>query len=118
VGRASATPRRQVARSAASQYLDCVCGMDWIACGDAALALDPLSGQGILAALRTGIFAAYAAGDWIRGGESSALSRYQGFIDRTRDGYLQARRRYYSEELRWPECTFWQRRREALRPVD
>jgi flavin-dependent dehydrogenase len=117
VGKESVTPRPQVARSAASQYLDCVCGADWIAAGDAALALDPLSGQGILAALRSGIFAAYAAGDWIRGGDSSALSRYRGLIERTRDGYLQARRRYYSEELRWPDCAFWQRRRASPRPV-
>jgi flavin-dependent dehydrogenase len=118
VGKDSVIPRRLVARSAASHYLDCVCGVDWIACGDAALALDPLSGQGILAALRAGIFAAYAAGDWIRGGDSSALARYQCFMERTRDGYLQARRRYYSEELRWPDCAFWQRRREVPRPPD
>jgi flavin-dependent dehydrogenase len=118
LGKDSVTPRWQVARSAASHYLDCVCGVNWIACGDAALALDPLSGQGILAALRSGIFAGYAMGDWIRDGDSSALSRYKGFIERTRDGYLQARRRYYSEELRWRDCTFWQRRREAPRPFD
>src|ERR1700722_1931200 len=104
---------RPVVRSAASQYLNKVCGQNWIAAGVAALALDPLSGQGILAALRSGIFAAYAAGDFLEGGDNSGLSRYQNFIGRTREGYLQARRRYYSQEQRWPHSTFWQRRGET-----
>ncbi len=110
VRRKGVATHRPMVRSAASQYLSSVCGSGWIAAGDAALAVDPLSGQGILAALRSGIFAAYAVGDWVRYGDPSGLSRYQNFMERTREGYFRARRRYYSDEARWPQSAFWQRR--------
>ena len=43
-----------VARSARSQYLDVEFGPGWIAVGDAAMAYDPLSSQGIAKALGHG----------------------------------------------------------------
>ena len=102
--------RGPVVKSAASQHLDTVHGANWLAAGDAALALDPLSGQGILAALRSGIFAAYAAGDLLSKGDESGLPRYRHFIESMRDGYYRSRMRYYGEEQRWPRSEFWQRR--------
>ena len=41
--------------SAASMLRIPLCGSDWIAVGDASMALDPLSGQGVYNALRGGI---------------------------------------------------------------
>lgn len=45
---------------ASGAWLDPVCGEGWIACGDAALAFDPLSSQGLLGALASGVAAARA----------------------------------------------------------
>ena len=38
--------------------------------GDAASSFDPVSGQGILKALRSGVFASYAVADWLRQGDA------------------------------------------------
>jgi flavin-dependent dehydrogenase len=103
-----------IVRSAMSQHAEPVCGSDWLAGGDAAMALDPLSGQGIVAALRSGIFAAYAAGDWLSRGDGAGLARCRLFADRTRRGYSRSQAAYYAEERRWSECEFWKRR---LRPA-
>lgn len=43
---------------ASSGRLDPPCGTGWIACGDAALSFDPIAGQGLFNALRTGMAAA------------------------------------------------------------
>jgi flavin-dependent dehydrogenase len=82
-------------RAANSQHLEPVCGSDWLAAGDAAMALDPLSGQGIVAALRCGIFAGYAAGDWLSRRNKAALVRYRRFIAVALKNYQRVRRRYY-----------------------
>ncbi|MEO8130485.1 MAG: tryptophan 7-halogenase [Bryobacteraceae bacterium] len=111
LSRNSIPTRGPLARSAASQFLTAVCGPDWIAAGDAALALDPLSGQGILAALRSGIFAAYAVGDSLTRGDDSGLCRYADFISFVRTGYVRAREQNYNQEQRWPQSKFWLRRR-------
>ena len=42
--------------------------------GDAAMCYDPVSGQGIIKALRSGIFAAYAIGDLLGNGDVRALA--------------------------------------------
>jgi hypothetical protein len=45
--------------------------------GDAAMCYDLVSGQGIIKALRSGIFAAYAIGDFLGNGDVRGLSRYR-----------------------------------------
>jgi flavin-dependent dehydrogenase len=100
-----------IVRSAMSQHLEPVCGPDWLAAGEAAMALDPLSGQGIVAALRSGIFAAYAAGDGVSGGDSEGLARCRRLAECTRTQYERTRTAYYAEERRWSDREFWKRRR-------
>jgi 2-polyprenyl-6-methoxyphenol hydroxylase-like FAD-dependent oxidoreductase len=78
--------------------------------GDAAMCYDPISGQGIVKALRSGIFAAYATGDFLRDGDVRGLSRYQLMLDREFASYRQALRGYYGQERRWPNRLFWRRR--------
>jgi flavin-dependent dehydrogenase len=102
--------RGPLVRSANSQHLEPVVTEDWMAVGDAALALDPLSGQGILASLRSGIFAAYAAGDVLTRGDGRALPRYQRFIQCALASFQRSRQRYYGEEQRWRSHPFWSRR--------
>jgi flavin-dependent dehydrogenase len=73
---------------------------------------DPISGQGIVKALRSGIFAAYAAADWLRG-DASGLTRYQELAAREFAGYRRTLHRYYRQEMRWPDAPFWLRRHAA-----
>jgi flavin-dependent dehydrogenase len=103
-----------VVRAARSRRLRPAAGEDWLAVGDAASTFDPLSSQGIVKALRSGIFAAYAAGDLLAKGDDAGLRRYRSFIQREFEGYLESRARYYAEETRWPEREFWRRRHAAV----
>lgn len=96
--------------SAATARLSAFHGDDWIAVGDAALSFDPLSSQGMLTALYTGLrggqaLAAHAHGD------PSALDGYARQVHRIRDTYLRHRRDAYHSEPRWPTAPFWSRRR-------
>jgi flavin-dependent dehydrogenase len=106
-----------VVRAARSRRLLPPAGDGWIAVGDAASAFDPLSSQGILKALRSGIFAAYAAGDLLSKGDDAGMKRYPLFISREFAAYLRAREQYYAEERRWPESEFWRRRQELPQPA-
>jgi flavin-dependent dehydrogenase len=81
-----------------------------ICVGDAASSFDPVSGQGILKALRSGIFASYAAADYLRGGDRDSLARYRAFADAEFSAYRQTLREYYAMEQRWRDHPFWRRR--------
>ena len=100
----------EMVRPAGSAYLEEPAGDCWIAAGDAACAHDPLSGQGITRSLRSGILASYAITGFMRNGSASGLRRYRKLIQHGWSGYLAARRRYYLEEQRWPDRSFWRRR--------
>ncbi|CAM2066656.1 Tryptophan 7-halogenase [Sulfidibacter corallicola] len=102
-------PRR---RPAFSQRLDPVTGPGWLATGDAAMAVDPLSSQGICRALSSGIFAGYAVADHLAG-KPLAMRRYRYLIKETFHHYLATRAKYYRMERRWPGERFWQRRHDC-----
>jgi flavin-dependent dehydrogenase len=89
--------------SACSQRLDAIAGPGWLAVGDAASALDPLSSLGIVKALRNAADAAAA----IRAG---AIDAFAQSVAAEYDRYLDTRARYYAMEARWPAAPFWQRR--------
>lgn len=95
-----------------SRRLDPPAGPNWLAVGDAAAIFDPLSSQGILKALRSGIFAAYAIADRLLKARDMELERYQSYVAEEFRGYLRMRARYYREERRWPHSEFWRRRHE------
>lgn len=95
--------------SSASHQLDRLTGDGWLAVGDAATALDPLSSQGISKALRSGIRAAQAIREWLAG-DSRSFESYATAIAAEYDAYLAARSRYYAMERRWNDAPFWQRR--------
>lgn len=102
-----------VVRPSESHHLDVAAGEDWLAAGDAASTFDPLSSQGILKALREGIFASYAIGDRLTRGDDAGLRRYRQFIRAEFDSYRETRTKYYREEQRWPSNEFWRRRHSA-----
>jgi flavin-dependent dehydrogenase len=103
-GYALAEPPRIV--DAGSARLDTVAGDHWLAIGDAAMALDPLSSHGIASALATGIEAAAAI-------VSGSNARYVEVVDVMWNAYLLMRRPMYAAEQRWPSSPFWRRRAEG-----
>lgn len=115
---AGAPPTQHWQRSACSQAATQVYGDDWLAVGDAALAVDPLSSQGIAQALAMGIAAAQAIGRKLDG-DASALARYAESILALRHKFLVARRDIYRRELRFADRLFWRSRqlRVTLSPT-
>jgi flavin-dependent dehydrogenase len=97
-------------RSASSRRLDPSAGLDWLAVGDSVSRFDPLSSQGIVKALRSGIFASYAIGDLLERGDRDGLKRYGRYVEEEFQSYAETRQKYYREEQRWPASEFWRRR--------
>ncbi|NEJ17753.1 FAD-dependent oxidoreductase [Rhizobium leguminosarum] len=81
----------------------------WIAIGDAAWFLDPLSGSGIHRALVDGLAAADVVADYLAGGTMSArayaTAKAMAFFSA-----LKQRQAHYSAEQRWSSSPFWLRR--------
>jgi flavin-dependent dehydrogenase len=99
-----------VIRATPSRRLEPVASNGWLAVGDAASTFDPLSSQGIVKALRSGIFASYAIADLLTRGTDSGLVRYRRYVREEFETYSHARATYYGEERRWPHSEFWRRR--------
>lgn len=89
-----------------------VIGEGWLAAGDAAMALDPLSSIGIGHALASGIHAARVVHGRIGGDEELAAS-YPVDVARHMEHAIGQWRTLYRSERRWPEAPFWQRRHAA-----
>lgn len=102
--------------SANSSRLAQTADHNWLAVGDAAMAFDPLAGQGIYKALESGLLGAKVIREHLSGNAStsSAMGDYVEARNRDFDQYLQLRRVFYARENRWPQSVFWQRR--ALDP--
>jgi flavin-dependent dehydrogenase len=99
-----------VVRSTESRRLEPAAGDNWLAVGDSASRFDPLSSQGIVKALRSGIFASYAIGDLLTRNDDSGLHRYRRYVVEEFKSYSAIRAKYYREERRWPASEFWRRR--------
>lgn len=93
--------------------LEHVTGPGWLAAGDAAAAFDPLSAQGILKALRSGIHAGYSITDALAG-DTTGLARYEAYATEEAGAYLDLRELHYARETRWRANPFWKRRRGEL----
>lgn len=95
--------------SAGSHHLEQYAGEGWLAAGDAACSLDPLSSYGIAFALRSGMDAALAATDQFRG-IPSAGNDYHEKIHLAFRLYNKQRTEFYQRENRWKDDPFWTRR--------
>jgi flavin-dependent dehydrogenase len=80
-----------------------------MAIGDAALAFDPLPGQGVLNSIETGVRCCSAITKYFDGG-STALAEYEAWVKETYQSYLAMRAQFYGSVARWPESRFWKRR--------
>ncbi len=95
-----------------SAYLDHVAGRGWLAVGDAALAMDPLTASGIHCALADGLAAAPAIFEYLEHMRMAKLVAYAERMNRCVRYYLRERRMRYAMERRWAEQCFWSRRNE------
>lgn len=84
-------------------------GPGWIAAGDAAFAMDPLSSQGLFNALYSGLAAAEAA-ERTLAGASSAFALYERELHAVWQAYGTNRAAWYGLERRWGQAPFWTRR--------
>jgi flavin-dependent dehydrogenase len=89
-------------------------GRNWLAVGDAALSMDPLSSQGIFNALYTGLRGAQAIVSACAGGNAAVpLAGYAARLDAIRAAYRRNAVHYYAVEQRWRDTPFWRRRHAA-----
>lgn len=89
---------------AGGAWLNPVCGQGWIACGDAALVFDPLSSQGLLGALASGVSAANAiSSDDTSAAFADIAARHADIL-----AIYEARRSAaYGGVHRWAQRPFW-----------
>ncbi|MFM9136028.1 MAG: NAD(P)/FAD-dependent oxidoreductase [bacterium] len=90
-------------------YRESLTGPGWLAVGDAAVAFDPLSSQGLV----TGIVMAARAGAMLADGLDGWAEDYR----RVLDEHIALRAEFSRAEGRWPESDFWRRRQEDLSPA-
>lgn len=88
----------------------------WLAVGEAAMAVDPISGSGVLRALHTARAAADTVGEMLAQPHDwrAPLSAYETQRDAECTTYLLERARYYGAEQRY-DTPFWQRRQVMAR---
>lgn len=91
-----------------------VAGADWIRVGDAAMAVDPLSGNGIFQALSSALQAPAVIASLRRGGREALLAQnfHQQRIDHLFYRFARIGRDFYAQETRWAEQPFWAARRQ------
>jgi len=73
-------------------------GTDWLAVGDAALAVDPLCGDGVGYAVRSALLAV-AAIEGEDAGQPGCLAHYRGRLRRAFVAHLNACHEYYSVDI-------------------
>jgi flavin-dependent dehydrogenase len=98
--------------AAHSAHLSPCTGEGWLATGDAALSVDPLSSQGLFNALYTGLAAALTADDYLSN-DAGALSDYAQTIADIRHDYAGQLAFWYGAETRWRDRPFWRCRMEV-----
>lgn len=102
---------------ASSSCRKAIAGEAWLAVGDSASSYDPLSGMGIVKALRQATNAAIAADGFLRG-ETGLLADYAALIRREFDAYVLERRAHYAAERRWTGREFWDKRHDHNQRID
>jgi hypothetical protein len=102
------------ARSSTAILNPQVCGDNWIRVGDAAMAVDPLSGNGIFQSLSSALQAPVVINTLLRKPERAALAQrfHQQRVEQLFLRFARIGRDFYADELRWPEQPFWRARRQ------
>jgi flavin-dependent dehydrogenase len=92
--------------------LDRFGGDAWLAAGDAAMAFDPLSSQGIYNSLYCGMKAGQTVHAALAG-DGSAVARYADRLEQIRAHYVARRQAVYATEPRWWREPFWEAARRT-----
>lgn len=90
-----------------------LCGSNWIRVGDAAMAVDPLSGNGIFQSLSSALQAPVVINTLLRKPERAALARrfHEQRVEQLFLRFARIGRDFYADEQRWLQQPFWQARR-------
>lgn len=90
-----------------------VAGDDWLRVGDAAMAVDPLSGNGIFQALSSALQAPAVVATLRHDPEHGGLARrfHQQRIEHLFHRFARIGRDFYAQESRWSDAPFWAARR-------
>ncbi|UCR83691.1 flavin-dependent monooxygenase QhpG [Pseudomonas chlororaphis] len=102
------------ARSSTAILCPQVCGDNWIRVGDAAMAVDPLSGNGIFQSLSSALQAPAVINTLLQRPERAALAQrfHAQRVEQLFLRFARIGRDFYADELRWAERPFWQARRQ------
>ncbi|MCX2899962.1 FAD-dependent monooxygenase [Pseudomonas mandelii] len=101
------------ARSSTAILSPQACGDNWIRVGDAAMAVDPLSGNGIFQSLSSALQAPTVINTLLRKSERAALAQqfHQQRVEQLFLRFARIGRDFYADEQRWLDQPFWQARR-------
>ncbi|AZC38837.1 NAD(P)/FAD-dependent oxidoreductase [Pseudomonas chlororaphis] len=102
------------ARSSTAILCPQVCGGNWIRVGDAAMAVDPLSGNGIFQSLSSALQAPAVINTLLQRPERAALAQrfHAQRVEQLFLRFARIGRDFYADEQRWAERPFWQARRQ------
>jgi flavin-dependent dehydrogenase len=102
------------ARSSTAILSPQVCADKWIRVGDAAMAVDPLSGNGVFQSLSSALQASAVINTLLRKPERAALAQrfHQQRVEQLFLRFARIGRDFYADEQRWLEQPFWQARRQ------
>lgn len=101
------------ARTSTAVLQEAVAGDDWLRVGDAAMAVDPLSGNGIFQALSSALQAPAVIGTLLHEPANAALAArfHHQRIDNLFHRFARIGRDFYAQESQWPDRPFWRARR-------
>jgi flavin-dependent dehydrogenase len=102
------------ARSSTAILASQVCGDNWIRAGDAAMAVDPLSGNGIFQSLSSALQAPVVINTLLRKPERALLAQrfHRQRVEQLFLRFARIGRDFYADEQRWLDQPFWQARRQ------
>ncbi len=102
------------ARSSTAILSPQVCGENWIRVGDAAMAVDPLSGNGIFQSLSSALQAPAVINTLLHKPERAALAKrfHQQRVEQLFLRFARIGRDFYADEQRWSDQPFWQARQQ------
>lgn len=105
-------PAELHARSSTATLFHEASGSNWLRVGDAAMAVDPLSGNGIFQSLSSALQAPAVINTILQYPERGELARrfHQQRVEQLFLRFARTGRNFYSMEQRWLQHTFWQQR--------
>lgn len=111
-GEAALQPAELHARSSTAILFSEASGPDWLRVGDAAMAVDPLSGNGIFQSLSSALQAPAVINTLLQRPERAQLAQHfhQQRVEQLFLRFARTGRDFYAMEQRWAELPFWRER--------